>query len=58
MDEHIKDYQNPHRVTPEQIGTYDEHEIDDLLDNKADLVDGKVPSSQLPDPTISWIEVE
>lgn len=58
LDEHIKDYQNPHRVTPEQIGTYDEHEIDDLLDNKADLVDGKVPSSQLPDPTISWIEVE
>ena len=58
LDEHIKDYQNPHRVTPEQIGTYDEHEIDDLLDNKADLVDGKVPSSQLPDFTISWIEVE
>ena len=58
LDEHIKDYQNPHRVTPEQIGTYDEHEIDDLLDNKADLVDGKVPSSQLPNPTISWIEVE
>ena len=58
LDEHIKDYQNPHRVTPEQIGTYDEHEIDDLLDNKADLVDGKVPSSQLPDSTISWIEVE
>lgn len=58
LDEHIKDYQNPHRVTPEQIGTYDGHEIDDLLDNKADLVDGKVPSFQLPDPTISWIEVE
>lgn len=58
LDEHLKDYQNPHRVTPEQIGTYDEHEIDDLLDNKADLVDGKVPSSQLPDSTISWIEVE
>lgn len=58
LGDHVSDYQNPHRVTAEQVGTYDEHEIDDLLDNKADLVNGKVPSYQLPDSTISWIEVE
>lgn len=58
LRDHISDYQNPHRVTADQVGTYDEHEIDDLLDNKADLVNGKVPSYQLPDSTISWIEVE
>lgn len=58
LKDHISDYQNPHRVTADQVGTYDEHEIDDLLDNKADLVNGKVPSYQLPDSTISWIEVE
>lgn len=58
LGDHVSNYQNPHRVTAEQVGTYDEHEIDDLLDNKADLVNGKVPSYQLPDSTISWIEVE
>lgn len=58
LTSHINNMSNPHRVTAEQVGTYDEHEIDDLLDNKADLVNGKVPSYQLPDSTISWIEVE
>lgn len=55
---HINNLSNPHRVTADQIGTYSKADIDDKLDNKADLVDGKVPDSQLPSFTISWIEVE
>ena len=58
LTSHINNYNNPHRVTADQIGTYTSHEIDDLLDKKADLVDGKVPASQLPNSVIQWIEVE
>lgn len=58
LTEHIQDKENPHNVTAEQVGAYDQEQINDLLENKADLVDGKVPASQLPDSTISWIEVE
>ena len=55
---HINNLSNPHRVTAEQVGTYDKSDIDDKLDKKADLVDGKIPADQLPASTIQWIEVE
>ena len=41
---HINNLSNPHRVTAEQVGTYDKSDIDDKLDKKADLVDGKIPA--------------
>lgn len=55
---HINNLSNPHRVTADQVGTYDKSDIDDKLDKKADLVDGKIPADQLPASTIQWIEVE
>lgn len=55
---HINNLSNPHRVTAEQVGAYDKSDIDDKLDKKADLVDGKIPADQLPASTIQWIEVE
>lgn len=58
--EHIDDYDNPHQVSKDQIGLGNVDNTSDLskpistatqaaLDNKADLVDGKVPSEQLPE---------
>lgn len=66
LSEHILDSNNPHRVTKDQVGL---GKVENLspsdmpisnatqkaLDSKADLVDGKVPSEQLPE--LSWIEV-
>lgn len=46
---HIKDFNNPHKVTAEQTGAYTKEQVDGLLDTKADLVDGKIPADQLPD---------
>jgi hypothetical protein len=48
IDSHLKDFNNPHRVTPAQIGAISLPEVEILLKSKADLVSGKVPSSQLP----------
>ncbi len=43
---------NPHNVTATQVNAYTKTEVDNLLNDKADLVDGKVPESELPDPVI------
>lgn len=49
LEAHIKDFNNPHKVTAEQTGAYTKEQVDGLLDTKADLVDGKIPTDQLPD---------
>lgn len=57
---HIEDVSNPHEVTKSQVGLGDVDNTSDAnkpistatqtaLNSKADLVDGKVPASQLPD---------
>lgn len=48
---HIEDFNNPHKVTAEQVGAYSKEESDELLKDKADLVDGKIPSDLLPSST-------
>lgn len=61
IDSHLKDFNNPHRVTPAQIGAISLPEVEILLKSKADLVSGKVPKEQLPDDIggeITWIDVE
>ena len=60
LDDHETDTSNPHSVTKSQVGLGDVDNTSDLdkpistatqtaLDGKADLVNGKVPSSQLPE---------
>lgn len=49
LEAHIKDFNNPHKVTAKQTGAYTKEQVDGLLDTKADLVDGKIPADQLPD---------
>ena len=60
LDDHEADTSNPHSVTKSQVGLGDVDNTSDLnkpistatqaaLDGKADLVNGKVPSSQLPE---------
>lgn len=60
LDNHEADTSNPHAVTKAQVGLGDVDNTSDLnkpissatqaaLNGKADLVDGKVPSSQLPE---------
>lgn len=60
VDSHLKDFNNPHRVTPAQIGAISLPEVDILLRGKADLINGKVPKEQLPDDIsgTTWIDVE
>lgn len=60
VDSHLKDFNNPHRVTPAQIGAISLPEVEILLKSKADLVSGKVPKEQLPDDIsdVTWIDVE
>lgn len=48
LEQHIGDFNNPHKVTAEQTGAYNKTEVNDLLDQKADLVDGEIPTDQLP----------
>jgi hypothetical protein len=59
VDNHISDYSNPHQVDKTDVGLGNVDNTSDLnkpisiatqnaLDLKADLVDGKVPASQLP----------
>lgn len=55
---HISDFNNPHRVTPAQIGAISLAEVQILLKSKADLVNGKLPIEQLPDGTFNWIEAD
>lgn len=66
LDDHETDTSNPHSVTKAQVGLGDVDNTSDLnkpvstatqaaLDDKADLVDGKVPSEQLPE--ISTLEL-
>lgn len=60
LDSHVDNKSNPHEVTKSQVGLSNVDNTSDLnkpistatqdaLDNKADLVDGKVPSEQLPE---------
>lgn len=61
IDSHLEDFNNPHRVTPAQIGAISLPEVEILLKSKADLVSGKVPKEQLPDDIggeVTWIDVE
>lgn len=66
LDDHEADTSNPHSVTKTQVGLGNVDNTSDLnkpvstatqaaLDDKADLVNGKVPSSQLPE--ISTLEL-
>lgn len=48
LEAHIKDFNNPHRVTAEQVGSYTKEETNNLLSNKADLVNGIIPENQIP----------
>lgn len=48
LEAHIKNFNNPHRVTAEQVGSYTKKETDNLLSNKADLVNGIIPENQIP----------
>lgn len=36
LTDHLKDFNNPHKVTAEQVGTYTKDEINQKLDEKAD----------------------
>lgn len=56
LEAHIKDFNNPHKVTAEQTGAYTKEQVDGLLDTKADLVDGKIPADQLPDSIIGGMK--
>lgn len=58
LNQHISDYNNPHKVTASQVGAYSKDEVSQLLSTKADLVDGVVPDSQLPPFRLYWIDVE
>ena len=58
LNVHLNDYTNPHKVTPEQVGTYSTLDIDSKLLTKADLVGGKIPVTQIPYLPIYWIDVE
>ncbi|MNZ21801.1 hypothetical protein D3C78_388820 [compost metagenome] len=44
---HATDYNNPHRVTADQVGTYSEQEIDQLLADKIGLDDTAGNSSRI-----------
>lgn len=57
LSSHLTDFNNPHKVTAEQIDTYTKSTINDKLSTKADLVDGKLPEDQLPDSIIKWIDL-
>lgn len=54
LEAHMKDYNNPHQVTASQVGTYTSREIENKLDMKADLTNGKVNPAQLPDVSDYW----
>jgi hypothetical protein len=56
LEAHIKDFNNPHKVTAEQTGAYTKEQVDGLLDTKADLIDGKIPTNQLPDSIIGGMK--
>lgn len=58
LEAHIKDFNNPHKVTAEQTGAYTKEQVDGLLDTKADLVDGKIPADQLPDDVKDSVHYE
>lgn len=49
LTDHINDFNNPHRVTAEQVNAFTKEEVQSLLDGKADLVDGKIPEELLPE---------
>ena len=48
LEAHIKDFNNPHKVTAEQTGAYTKEQVNGLLDTKADLVNGIIPENQIP----------
>lgn len=54
LEQHLKDLNNPHQVTALQVGTYTSREIENKLDLKADLTNGKVNPAQLPDLSDYW----
>lgn len=66
---HIANKSNPHSVTAEQVGLGNVNNTSDMdkpistavqtaLDEKASLVDGKIPKEQLPDDSFDNIVVE
>ena len=48
LEAHVASTNNPHSVTAEQVNAYTKETIDAKLDEKADIVGGKIPASQLP----------
>lgn len=48
LEAHVASTNNPHSVTAEQVNAYTKETVDAKLDEKADLVGGKIPASQLP----------
>lgn len=57
LEAHLKDYNNPHQVTASQVGTYTSREIENKLELKADLENGKINPVQLPDLSDYWISI-
>lgn len=57
LNSHLSDYNNPHKVTAAQVGTFTEEEITEKLASKADLVDGKLVVDQFPDNFLEWIDL-
>ena len=67
LTKHLLDFDNPHRVTKEQVGLGNVENLtpadmpisdatQEALNDKADLINGKVPEEQLPE--LSWIDEE
>ena len=48
LEAHVASTNNPHSVTAEQVNAYTKETVDAKLDEKADIVGGKIPASQLP----------
>lgn len=44
---------NPHNVTASQVGAYTKDEVNNALDNKAPLVNGKIPVNNIPTDDIA-----
>ena len=48
LEAHVASTNNPHSVTAEQVNAYTKETVDAKLDEKADIVGGKIPAAQLP----------
>lgn len=51
---HVSDFNNPHKVTAEQIGTYTSEQLDQKFQQTVNLVDGKIPEQYIK---IYWNDI-